>query len=65
MSTTVLETIKLFISEGGPLALWGIVIYYAMGILRILAIGGVLWLVIRTLLQGGSELYSAHLEARS
>ncbi len=59
MSDTILETIKLFINEGGPLALWGIVIYYVLGILKILAIGGVLCFLIRGTASGVVSVYSA------
>lgn len=53
LDDTVMAALLQMIEAGGALALWGIVAYYGMNILRIVAIGGVLWVLLRTLFSGG------------
>ena len=57
---TVTAALLQMIEAGGTLAIWGIVAYYGMGILRVLAIGGVLCLIIRVCFRGSLALLEAY-----
>jgi len=46
MEDKILQAIIMMIKEGGTLAIWGILAYGLIGILKIVSIGGIIWLVI-------------------
>lgn len=64
MNDQVVSALTSLIKEGGHIALWGIFIYYTLKLLTVCAIGGFVWLAIRTLSVSLVRFSAAHMVLR-